>query len=206
MYKLFFKRIFDLLLAIAALPFLLLIFVILGPIIYFEDKGPIMYNARRLGKKGKVFIMYKFRSMRMNSPDWRNVDGSTSNFKDDPRLTKIGKFIRKTSLDETPQILNIIKGDMSVVGPRPDLPEAIRIYSLSEKRKLLVRPGITGYSQAYFRNSIQPSSKFNYDVYYVKHLSLLLDIKIFCLTLFNVVLRKNVFNEQSPLENKDIDF
>ena len=112
MYRNFFKRIFDLVLAIIALPFWLVILLIIGPIIYFQDKGPIFYNAPRLGKDGKIFKMYKFRSMKIHAPDLRNEDGSTFNSEDDPRLTKIGKFIRKTSLDETPQLINIIKGDM----------------------------------------------------------------------------------------------
>ncbi|MCK9329632.1 MAG: sugar transferase, partial [Candidatus Cloacimonetes bacterium] len=110
MYRDFFKRIFDLVLAIIALPFWLIILVIVGPMIYFQDKGSIFYNAPRLGKDGKIFKMYKFRSMKMNALDLRNEDGSTFNAEDDPRLTNIGKFMRKTSLDETPQLLNIIKG------------------------------------------------------------------------------------------------
>ena len=99
-------------LAIIALPFWLIILVIVGPMIYFQDKGSIFYNAPRLGRDGRIFKMYKFRSMKMNAPDLRNEDGSTFNAEDDHRLTKIGKFIRKTSIDETPQLLNIIIGDM----------------------------------------------------------------------------------------------
>jgi undecaprenyl phosphate N,N'-diacetylbacillosamine 1-phosphate transferase len=134
MYKKYFKRILDLILALIALPFWFIIFIIVGPIIYFQDKGPIFYNAPRLGKDGKVFKMYKFRSMKVNAPDIRNEDGSTFNSEDDPRLTKIGKFIRKTSLDETPQLLNIIKGDMSIIGPRPDLPEQKDLGSRKRNR------------------------------------------------------------------------
>jgi len=193
MYKNFFKRVFDLILALVALPFWFIILVIIGPIIYFQDKGSIFYNALRLGKDGKVFKMYKFRSMKMNAPDLRNEDGSTFNAEDDPRLTKIGKFIRKTSIDETPQILNIIKGDMSIIGPRPDLPEMIEIYTLEEKNKLTVRPGITGFSQAYYRNSVNQAEKLEQDVYYSKNVSFRLDIKIFFKTIQTVVLRQNVF-------------
>lgn len=193
MYKNFFKRVFDLILALVALPFWFIILVIIGPIIYFQDKGSIFYNAPRLGKDGKVFKMYKFRSMKMNAPDLRNEDGSTFNAEDDPRLTKIGKFIRKTSLDETPQLLNIIKGDMSIIGPRPDLPEMNEIYTLEEKNKLTVRPGITGFSQAYYRNSVNQAEKLEQDVYYAKNVSFRLDIKIFFKTIQTVVLRQNVF-------------
>jgi undecaprenyl phosphate N,N'-diacetylbacillosamine 1-phosphate transferase len=197
MYKNFIKRIFDLIISLLALPFWLIIFIFLSPIIYFQDKGSVFYNAPRLGKDGKVFKMYKFRSMKMDAPDVRNDDGSTYNSEDDPRLTSIGKFIRKTSLDETPQLLNVIKGDMSIVGPRPDLPEAIRSYTSFENKKLLLRPGITGFNQAYFRNSISSKEKFNNDVYYVENLSFILDFKIFIKTIYTVVFRKNIFIKSS---------
>ncbi|WP_434120934.1 sugar transferase [Salinicoccus roseus] len=154
MYKNGGKRLIDLFFAILFLPLWLPILFILAPIIYFSDKGPIFYNANRLGKEGNIFKMYKFRSMRMNAPDLRNPDGSTFNSEEDPRLTSIGNFLRKSSLDETPQLLNVIKGDMSFIGPRPDLPEQYDLYSEKDKDKLLIRPGITGYNQAYFRNTI----------------------------------------------------
>ena len=112
--------------------------VIVAPIIYFSDKGPVFYNSNRLGKDGKIFKMYKFRTMKNNSPEIRNEDGSTFNSEDDPRLTKFGRLLRKTSLDETPQLINIIKGDMSIIGPRPDLPEHRELYTGNEERKLEV--------------------------------------------------------------------
>jgi undecaprenyl phosphate N,N'-diacetylbacillosamine 1-phosphate transferase len=199
MYKSFFKRAFDLILAIIALPFWVIILVVIGPIIYFQDKGSIFYNAPRLGRDGEIFKMYKFRSMKMNAADLRNEDGSTFNAEDDPRLTKIGKFIRKTSLDETPQLLNIIKGDMSIIGPRPDLPEAINTYTPIERKKITVRPGITGYSQAFYRNSIDMFDKFKNDIYYVDHISLIFDIKIILKTVVILLQRKNVF-----IDNKAI--
>ena len=193
MYENFFKRIFDFVVALIVLPFWVIILAIIGPIIYLQDKGSIFYNAPRLGKDGKIFKMYKLRSMKINAPDLRNEDASTFNAEDDPRLTKIGKFIRKTSLDETPQLLNIIKGDMSIIGPRPDLPEAIDLYTTYEKGKLLVRPGITGYNQAYFRNLISSKDKFKNDVLYVENLSIIFDLRIFFKTISSVILRKNVF-------------
>jgi undecaprenyl phosphate N,N'-diacetylbacillosamine 1-phosphate transferase len=201
MYKNFFKRVFDLILALVALPFWFIILVIIGSIIYFQDKGSIFYNAPRLGKGGKVFKMYKFRSMKMNAPDLRNEDGSTFNAEDDPRLTKIGKFIRKTSLDETPQLLNIIKGDMSIIGPRPDLPEQIELYEGNEERKLEIRPGVTGYNQAYFRNTVPWKERIQHDIYYIDHLSCFLDVKIFFKTAISVLKREDVYVVQS-LENK----
>ncbi|WP_214627181.1 sugar transferase [Paenibacillus agaridevorans] len=195
MYKHFLKRFIDLVISLLALPFWLIILFIIGPAIYFHDKGSIFYNAPRLGRDGKVFSMYKFRSMKMNSPDIRNQDGSTYNSERDPRLTKIGHFLRRTSLDETPQLLNIIKGDMSIIGPRPDLPDAALIYTDAQKRKLAVRPGITGYNQAYFRNSISQDEKFGNDVYYVSNLTLKLDIKIFFITLVTVLKKEKINNQ-----------
>ncbi|QFK72930.1 sugar transferase [Pradoshia sp. D12] len=193
MYKAFLKRVLDLLLALLALPILFIILVILGPIIYIQDKGSIFYNAPRLGKDGKVFNMYKLRSMKMNAPDLRNDDGSTFNAADDPRLTRVGKFIRKTSLDETPQLLNIIKGDMSIIGPRPDLPEHQELYEGNEGRKLEIRPGVTGYNQAYFRNTVPWKERIQNDIYYIDNLSWWLDMKIFFKTAISVLKRKDVF-------------
>lgn len=202
MYNKYFKRIFDLIIALIALPFWLIILVIIGPIIYFQDKGTIFYNAPRLGKDGKVYKMYKFRSMKMNAPDIRNEDGSTFNAEDDPRLTKIGKFIRKTSIDETPQILNVLKGDMSIIGPRPDLPEHRKLYEGNEERKLEVRPGITGYNQAYFRNTVPWKERIQNDIYYIDHLSLWLDIRIFFRTVVSVLKREDVFISKKDTESE----
>ncbi|MBD8589479.1 sugar transferase [Peribacillus simplex] len=203
MYKSFFKRVFDLILAVIALPFWLIILAIISPIIYFQDKGPIFYNAQRLGRDGKVFKMYKFRSMKVNAPDIRNEDGSTFNAENDPRLTKIGKFIRKTSLDETPQILNIIKGDMSIIGPRPDLPEHAELYEGNEYRKLEVRPGVTGFNQAYYRNTVPWKERIQHDIYYIDKSSFWLDIKIFFKTAESVLKREDVFvSENSKKSSK----
>lgn len=193
MYKVFFKRLLDLAASIIIFPFWLIILLIIGPIIHLEDKGPVFYNSLRLGKSGKVFKMYKFRSMKVDSPDIRNKDGSTFNSEDDPRLTRIGRIIRKTSLDETPQLLNIIKGDMSFIGPRPDLPEDIDRYNEYQRKKLEIRPGITGYSQAYYRNSASQKDKFDNDSYYAENLTFLFDLKIFLKTILTVVKKENVY-------------
>jgi lipopolysaccharide/colanic/teichoic acid biosynthesis glycosyltransferase len=196
MYRKYFKRIVDILLSIIALPFWCVLFIIIAPIICIEDRGAVFYNAPRLGKDGQVFKMYKFRSMKMNVPDLRNEDGSTFNAENDPRLTKIGKFIRKTSIDETPQLLNVLKGDMSIIGPRPDLPEHIYEYENNEVRKLEVRPGVSGYNQAYFRNTIPWKERIKNDIYYVDHLALLFDMKIFFRTIDSVLNRKAVYIEE----------
>jgi len=206
MYKNYLKRIFDFVFALIALPFWFIILIIVGSLIYFQDRGPIFYNAQRLGKNGKAFKMYKFRSMKMNAPDIRNEDGSTFNAENDPRLTKIGKFIRKTSLDETPQLLNIIKGDMGIVGPRPDLPEHRLLYEGNEERKLEVRPGVSGYNQAYYRNTVPWKERIQNDIYYVDNLSLWLDTKIFFRTVVSVLKHEDIYVTDSSVEpNKEIE-
>lgn len=205
----FFKRLFDIILSLIALPFVFLALIIVGPIIYFTDKGPIFYNAPRLGYKGKVFKMYKFRSMKVNSPNLKNADGSTYNGENDPRVTKIGKIIRKTSIDELPQFLNVLKGDMSFIGPRAHLTTSYTGYeNLDEtrKRRLDVRPGLTGYNQAYYRNSVSSAQKMENDVYYVEHISLWLDIKILFKTVFSVLKRENIYVGEAstkPAEKKE---
>ena len=201
MYRYFFKRLLDVVFCLIALPFFLAIFLFLAPAIWLTDRGPIFYNAPRLGKKGKIFKMFKFRSMRVNSPDLRNADGSTYNGTDDPRVTKIGAFMRKTSLDETPQIINVLLGDMSLIGPRAFIVTNYKGYeTLDERRRrrLDVLPGITGYSQAYFRNSISTEQKIDCDVYYAEHLTFALDVKIFFKTIFTVLKRDNVFVSSNP--------
>lgn len=192
MYKNGIKRVLDICISILALPIFVLVFIILAPIIYFTDKGPVFYDAPRLGRHGKVFKMYKFRSMYVNSPDLRNEDGSTYNSTNDPRVTPIGRFIRKTSLDEIPQCLNTLNGTMSIIGPRPDLPTALEKYDKTTKRKLELRPGITGYNQAYFRNTVAWSDALEHDVYYVDHCSFLMDVKILLKTIQTVALRKGI--------------
>lgn len=176
------------------LPFVLIISLIVSPLIYFEDKGTIFYNAMRLGKNGKPFKMYKFRTMIMNAPDIRLDDGSTFNSDNDPRLTKIGRYLRKMSIDELPQIINVIKGDMSFIGPRPDTLDSYTRYSDEEKFVLSIKPGITGYSQAYFRNSVNSKEKMKNDLYYVNNVSFFFDLKIFFKTIQSILIRKNIYN------------
>lgn len=204
MYINFVKRFIDIIIGLLAFPFVLILIIIMGPIIYFNDKGPIFYNAERLGLKGKPFKMFKFRSMFVNAPDIRNEDGSTYNGDDDPRVTKVGRFMRKTSLDEIPQFLNVLLGDMSLIGPRPDPLDDMNIYTVHQKKKLIVRPGITGYNQAYYRNSVEQNEKFEHDVYYAENISFLLDLKIFFKTITTVLSHNSVYNDASNLseENK----
>lgn len=195
MYKHFFKRVFDIIIGLCALPFVLLLILIFGPIIWFQDKGPIFFAGKRIGLNGKPFGMIKFRSMKVNAPDIRLEDGSTYNGDDDPRVTRIGKFLRKTSIDEIPQFLNVLIGDMSFIGPRPDPLDWIDKYKPEERIFLTVKPGITGYSQAYFRNSADAQQKIDNDVYYAKNVSFLLDVKIILKTIKTVLFRENLYKD-----------
>lgn len=200
MYKHFFKRVIDICIGLIALPFVLMVIIIFGPVIWLTDKGPIFYNANRAGKDYKPFKMFKLRSMYVNSPDLKNPDGSTYNSDDDPRVTPIGRFMRKTSLDEFPQFLNVLTGDISFIGPRPKLYRPEKYPNGLEgdiKKSFSVKPGITGYAQAYYRNSITQEDKFHWDAYYAEHISFMMDMKIIFQTFYSVIGRKNINTEQS---------
>lgn len=195
MYKSFFKRLLDFVFALIALPIFALIYIVVAPIVHFTDGGPVFYCGERIGRDGRLFKMYKFRSMRVNAPDIRLSDGSTYNGEDDPRVTKIGKMLRATSIDEIPQILNVLKGDMSLIGPRPDPPDWLDRYPKDIKVFLTVRPGITGYSQAYFRNSADGEQKMKNDAFYATHCTFWMDIKIFFKSIAVVLLRENTYKD-----------
>ncbi len=195
MYAKFGKRVCDLVIGVVALPFVLLIIAVLAPFIHCDDKGPVFYNAPRVGLGGRDFKMYKLRSMRVNAPDLVMEDGSTYNGADDPRMTRVGAFMRKTSLDEMPQFLNVLKGDMSVVGPRPDLRRETELYEGDEGLKLTVKPGITGYAAVYGRNSLPWHDRLKMDVEYVRTMSFPLDVKIFFKTFSTVFKQEGVFVE-----------
>lgn len=193
---LFVKRAADVLICIIALPFWFILYVIFAILIKIDDGGPVFYRAERIGKGCKKIHMLKFRSMKANAENILNADGSTYNAADDPRVTKIGKFLRETSLDETPQILNVIKGDMSIIGPRASGWDALPTYKDDEMDKMKVRPGITGYTQAYFRNSISVREKRLKDAWYAKHISFLLDTKIFFKTIQTVLQHDNLYTNK----------
>jgi undecaprenyl phosphate N,N'-diacetylbacillosamine 1-phosphate transferase len=196
-YTKYIKRMIDLVVAILSLILVFPIITVLAVIIKLEDGGKVFYPGSRLGKDAKIFRMLKLRSMKESAEDIRNTDGSTFNGEDDPRLTKIGKFIRKTSLDELPQVFNVIRGDMSIIGPRADLPDHLKLYTEEEYRKLDVKPGITGYTMAYYRNSITWEEKKKLDCYYVNNISFWFDLKIFFKTISTVLLRKNIYIDES---------
>ena len=200
MYVHFFKRLIDILIGLCALPFVVLVILVFGPIIYFTDKGPVFYNANRAGKDYKPFKMFKLRSMYVNSPDLKTPDGSTFNSDNDPRVTPVGKFMRKTSLDEFPQFLNVLIGDMSFMGPRPKLynpTKSLETMNQDHRDSYKIKPGITGYAQAYFRNSITNEEKFHWDAYYANNISFMMDLKIVFKTIKSVLFRENINTEQS---------
>lgn len=188
-----FKRLFDIIVALTLVPILCVVTSIVFVLIVLSDKGPVFYNALRVGRFGKPFTMYKFRTMNVNAPDLRLPDGSTYNSDQDPRVTGIGRFLRSTSIDEFPQIINVLKGDMSFIGPRPDPVDWLEKYSEEEKVFLSVRPGITGYNQAYFRNSSDGKEKIINDIYYAKNISFKLDMKILFKTIQAVILKENIY-------------
>lgn len=200
MYIHLFKRIIDIIIGMIALPFVLLVIICFAPFIYFTDRGPVFYNANRAGKGYKPFKMFKLRSMYVNSPDLKNADGSTFNSDNDPRVTPIGRFMRKTSLDEFPQFLNILIGDMSFIGPRPKLyvsKEHYEEFTEEQKHSYVLKPGITGYAQAYYRNSITNDEKFHWDAYYVDHICFVTDMKILFHTVYTLISRKNINTAES---------
>lgn len=177
MYRSFFKRIIDFTLVLIALIILSPILLVITIWLYFANEGAgVFFLQMRPGKNGKLFKVIKFKTM----TDERDAQGKL--LPDAVRLTPVGRFVRKTSLDEIPQLINVIKGDMSLVGPRPLLPEYLPLYSREQARRHEVRPGITGWAQVNGRNAISWKKKFELDVYYVDHVSFLLDLKILWMT------------------------
>jgi len=189
------KRMLDIIISLLMMPFLLLFIVVFGLVIWLEDHGPVFYNAPRMGKGFKPFKMYKFRSMKVNAPDLVMEDGSTYNGADDPRMTRVGAFMRRASIDEFPQFLNVLKGDMSVIGPRPDLERETELYQGNEADKLLVRPGITGWAAVSGRNAIQWRDRLKLDVEYVHNVSFAFDVKVFFLTFKTIFSQEGIFVE-----------
>ncbi len=205
MYSIF-KRVVDTLICLVAFPFFCIIWLFVAIAIKIEDGGPVFYMAERIGKDSKLLMMYKFRSMKVNAENILNADGSTYNAKDDPRVTKVGKFLRETSIDELPQIINVIKGEMSIIGPRSSEWYTVDTYLPDEIDKMKVRPGITGYTQAYYRNSMSPREKRVLDAWYANNMSFSLDVKIFFKTIASVLKRENVYtNEETTEETTNVE-
>ncbi|MBQ2482448.1 MAG: sugar transferase [Bacteroidales bacterium] len=187
MYRKFFKRFLDISVSLTALLLLGWLIVLFMLLLHFANKGAgVFFLQPRPGKDAKIFKVIKFKTM----TDER--DGNGNLLPDADRLTKIGRFVRSTSVDELPQLVNVLKGDMSLIGPRPLLVQYLPLYSKEQARRHEVRPGITGWAQCHGRNAISWQEKFKLDVWYVDHLSFLVDIKIILVTLKNVLLRKDI--------------
>nr|BAI67356.1 putative glycosyltransferase [Limosilactobacillus fermentum] len=191
------KRVFDFLAAACGIIILSPLMLIIAVLIKSEDHGPVFYKQKRIGQNGKAFEMYKFRSMFVNAgqmlaklKEQNDVDGPMFKMKDDPRVTKIGHFIRKHSLDELPQFLNILRGDMSLVGPRPPLPSEVEEYSEYDKQRLFVIPGCTGLWQATERNEVGFNEMVQLDIEYIQRAGFLFDLWIMVKTV-GIVIKPN---------------
>lgn len=187
MYKHFFKRIIDFCIAFVALSVLLLPLVLIALWLHFANKGAgVFFFQERLGKNGKIFKVIKFKSM----TDECDADGNL--LPNEMRITKVGRFVRKTSIDELPQLINVLKGDMSLIGPRPLLLEYLPYYTEHERLRHTVRPGITGWAQVNGRNAAKWDDRLEMDAYYVEHFSLGMDLKIIFKTIKNVLISKDI--------------
>lgn len=198
MYKHFFKRLFDFTIVLIALLCIGWFLIIIAIWLHFANKGAgAFFYQERPGKDEKIFKVIKFKSM----TDERDAEGKL--LPDAQRLTKVGRFVRSTSIDELPQLINVLKGDMALIGPRPLLPEYLWVFDDFQKRRHEVRPGITGWAQVHGRNHCKLSKKFELDVWYVDHCTLATDIKIIFLTIKNVFLHEDIGEGAGDM--KDID-
>ena len=192
MYSHFFKRVIDFILVFIVLVVIWPILLLITIWLYFANKGAgAFFTQERPGKDGKIFRVIKFKSM----TDERDAEGKL--LPDAKRLTHVGKFVRATSIDELPQLINVLKGDMALIGPRPLLPEYLPLYSEEQARRHEVRPGITGWAQCHGRNAISWTEKFKLDVWYVDHCSLLTDLKIIFITIKSVLKREGISSATS---------
>jgi len=187
MYKNFFKRVFDFFISLIALVLIGWFLIIVAIFLHFANKGAgAFFFQERPGRNGKIFRVIKFKTM----TDERDSNGKL--LPDAQRLTKVGKFVRKTSIDELPQLINVFKGDMALIGPRPLLPQYLPLYSPEQARRHEVRPGISGWAQCHGRNAISWKEKFELDVWYVDHCTLWTDIRVIFITVKNVLMRKDI--------------
>lgn len=187
MYKHFFKRVFDFFISLIALICISPILLVVTIWLHFANKGAgAFFFQERPGKDGKIFKVIKFKTM----TDERDADGKL--LPDEKRLTKVGKFVRSTSIDELPQLINVLKGDMALIGPRPLLVQYLPLYSPEQARRHEVRPGISGWAQCHGRNAISWTEKFKLDVWYVDHCTLWTDIQVLFITIKNVLMRKDI--------------
>ena len=196
MYKLFFKRLIDFCISLVALIIISPILVVVTIWLHFANKGAgAFFTQERPGKDGKIFKVIKYKTM----TDERDANGEL--LPDEVRLTKVGRFVRSTSIDELPQLINVLKGDMALIGPRPLLPQYLTLYSPEQARRHEVRPGISGWAQCHGRNAISWSEKFKLDVWYVDHVSLMTDLKVIWITIMKVLKRDGISQEgQATME------
>lgn len=199
MYAKYIKRILDLILSLMALIVLMPLMIIIGILVRINLGSPIIFKQKRPGKNEKIFTLYKFRTM----TDKRDIDGNL--LPDEYRLTKFGKFLRSTSLDELPELINIIKGDMAIVGPRPLLVEYLPYYTEEEKHRHDVRPGLTGLAQVNGRNAISWEEKLKYDTEYIKKISFYSDLKIIFKTIKKTIKREDILMDNEFVVGKFID-
>ena len=199
MYAKYIKRILDLILSLMALIVLMPLMIIIGILVRINLGSPIIFKQKRPGKNEKIFTLYKFRTM----TDKRDIDGNL--LPDEYRLTKFGKFLRSTSLDELPELINIIKGDMAIVGPRPLLVEYLPYYTEEEKHRHDVRPGLTGLAQVNGRNAISWEEKLKYDTEYIKKISFYSDLKIIFKTIKKTIKREDILMGNEFVVGKFID-
>lgn len=197
MYKYFLKRIIDFCIVFTALLFIWPVLLIVAIWLKIANKGDAFFLQPRPGKDGKIFKVIKFKTM----TDERDADGNL--LPDDQRLTNVGRFVRSTSIDELPQLINVLKGDMSLIGPRPLLIQYLPLYDTEQARRHDVRPGITGWAQVNGRNSIKFSDKFKLDVWYVDNISFLLDLKIIYSTMLKVIKRSDISDTVQVLAEID---
>jgi len=188
LYRKYLKRFFDFILSLLLLIFTSPLIIIISIILYITNKGEIFFIQPRPGKNEKIFFIIKFKTMNEKKNE------NSELLPDDERITRIGKIIRKTSIDELPQLINVLKGDLSLVGPRPLLVDYLPLYNDFQKRRHEVKPGITGWAQINGRNAITWDEKFKLDVYYVENISLNLDLKILLGTLISVLKRSDIYN------------
>lgn len=199
MYAHFFKRVFDFIIALLALLLIGWFLVLVTVWLHFANKGAgAFFFQERPGKDGKIFKVIKFKTM----TDERDANGEL--LPDEARLTKVGTFVRSTSIDELPQLFNVLKGDMSLIGPRPLLPQYLPLYSKEQMRRHEVRPGISGWAQCHGRNAISWTEKFKLDVWYVDHLSLKTDLKVIFITIKKVLCREDI-NSDNDATMEDFD-
>ncbi|MBS7332306.1 MAG: sugar transferase [Weeksellaceae bacterium] len=200
MYKNYIKRLLDFTIALIGIICLSPIFIIVTIGLYFANQGKPFFVQARPGLNEKIFHIIKFKTMN------DKTDAQGNLLSDAERLTPIGAFVRKTSLDEIPQLINVLKGDMSIIGPRPLLPQYLNYYNNSEKLRHNVRPGITGLTGVQGRNNLSWFDKMNYDIIYVKQISFLMDIKIFFLTIKKVIIRDGVSKDGHVTTDSFIDY